>query len=161
MKTNGNQNNGGYLCGVSGTSCSSGDWRDAYADMLVQYVKFYNQENIPITHLGFLNEPDWVTSYSSMQSSGDQAADFIPILYNALSDAGLQNQVDIVCCDPIGWPSAKTITAALVRRGMEQYLGIMSSHMYAGDPDSPLDTSLKTWQTEGCDLDSACMLQRP
>ena len=58
MKTNGQDANGGTLCGVSGATCSSGDWRQAYADYLVQYVKFYQQEGINVTHLGFLNEPD-------------------------------------------------------------------------------------------------------
>ncbi|KAF7516618.1 hypothetical protein G7054_g14079 [Neopestalotiopsis clavispora] len=58
MKTNGNDANGGSLCGVSGATCSSGDWRQAYADYLVQYVKFYEQEGVNVTHLGFLNEPD-------------------------------------------------------------------------------------------------------
>lgn len=59
MKTNGNENNGGYLCGVSGQSCSSGDWKQAYANYLIQYIKFYAAEGVPITHLGFLNEPDF------------------------------------------------------------------------------------------------------
>ncbi len=36
MKTNGNDANGGSLCGVSGATCSSGDWKQAYADYLVQ-----------------------------------------------------------------------------------------------------------------------------
>lgn len=36
MKTNGNDANGGSLCGVPGASCSSGDWRQAYADYLSQ-----------------------------------------------------------------------------------------------------------------------------
>jgi hypothetical protein len=56
----GNEANGGYLCGTTGHTCSSGDWRQAYANYLVQYVKYYNQAGIPITHLGFLNEPDYV-----------------------------------------------------------------------------------------------------
>jgi O-glycosyl hydrolase len=38
MKTNGNDANGGTLCGLSGARCSSGDWRQAYADYLVRYV---------------------------------------------------------------------------------------------------------------------------
>lgn len=37
MKTNGNDANGGSLCGVSGASCASGDWKQAYADYLVRY----------------------------------------------------------------------------------------------------------------------------
>ena len=66
MKTNGNDANGGSLCGVSGASCSSGDWKQAFADYLVQYIKYYAAENITVTHLGFLNEPDytWVTWFS-------------------------------------------------------------------------------------------------
>jgi O-glycosyl hydrolase len=38
MKTTNNQAGGGYLCGVSGETCSSGDWRQAYANFLVKYV---------------------------------------------------------------------------------------------------------------------------
>jgi len=38
MKTNGNDANGGTLCGLSGAKCSSGDWRQAYADYLVKSV---------------------------------------------------------------------------------------------------------------------------
>ena len=60
MKTNNNEANGGYLCGVTGHSCSSGDWRQAFANMLVQYVKYYFEAGVPVTHLGFLNEPDFV-----------------------------------------------------------------------------------------------------
>lgn len=59
MKTNGLETGGGYLCGVTGRTCSSGDWRQAYANMLAQYVKYYQQEGVTITHLGFLNEPDY------------------------------------------------------------------------------------------------------
>lgn len=59
MKTNGNEANGGWLCGVTGETCSSGDWRQAYANFLTQYVKYYSQEGIAITHVGFLNEPDY------------------------------------------------------------------------------------------------------
>src|SRR5262245_9879567 len=32
MKTNGIDTNGGQLCGVPGTACASGDWRQAYAN---------------------------------------------------------------------------------------------------------------------------------
>lgn len=49
-----------YLCGTPGHDCASGDWRQAYANYLVQYVKFYQQEGLDITHLGFLNEPDFM-----------------------------------------------------------------------------------------------------
>jgi O-glycosyl hydrolase len=58
MKTNNNVNNGGYLCGVSGETCSSGNWVQAYADYLTQYVKDYNSSGVAISHVGFLNEAD-------------------------------------------------------------------------------------------------------
>ena len=32
MKNNSNENYGGYLCGVTGIDCESGDWRQAYAN---------------------------------------------------------------------------------------------------------------------------------
>jgi hypothetical protein len=53
MKTNGDEANGGTLCGLQGASCPSGDWRRAYANYLVQYTRFYAQEGIPITDIGF------------------------------------------------------------------------------------------------------------
>ncbi|KAG8981756.1 hypothetical protein FRB90_007028, partial [Tulasnella sp. 427] len=58
MKTNGDQSNGGYLCGVTGETCSTVGWKQVYANFLVQYVKYYQQEGVTISHLGFLNEPD-------------------------------------------------------------------------------------------------------
>ena len=41
MKTNGMENNGGAVCGTPGATCSSGDWRQAYANYLTQYAKDY------------------------------------------------------------------------------------------------------------------------
>ncbi|KAF2192846.1 glycoside hydrolase family 30 protein [Zopfia rhizophila CBS 207.26] len=77
MKINGNDSNGGCICGILGASCVTGDWRQAFANYLVQYLKFYSEISILITDLGFLNEPDLNQSYASMQSSGFQAADFL------------------------------------------------------------------------------------
>lgn len=89
-----------------------------------------------------------------MQSDGAQAASFIPTLSNTLKTAGLTN-VSLACCDATGYPNQRTITNALVSAGMEQYLKVITTHAYSGDPNSPLSTSLKVWQTEACDLDSA------
>jgi len=41
MKTNGMDSNGGSLCGVTGATCSSGDWKQAYANYLVKYIQLY------------------------------------------------------------------------------------------------------------------------
>jgi O-glycosyl hydrolase len=59
MKTNNSTDNGGYLCGTGNTTeCETGDWRQQYSDKLAQWVKYYAEEGINITHLGPLNEPD-------------------------------------------------------------------------------------------------------
>ena len=49
-KTNNNENNGGSL---------KPEWYQAYANYLVQYVKFYAEAGVNITHLGPMNEPDF------------------------------------------------------------------------------------------------------
>lgn len=58
MKNNSDDSYGGYLCGVPGIECESGDWRQAYADYLVQYLKHYEEEGIHVDYVGFLNEPE-------------------------------------------------------------------------------------------------------
>jgi len=58
MKTNGRDDQGGWLCGVRGHNCTTGNWIKPYTDYLVQYVKFYLYEGIPIKYLGFVNEPN-------------------------------------------------------------------------------------------------------
>jgi len=92
-------------------------------------------------------------SYSGMQSDGNQAASFIPTLYNTFQSAGITN-VSLTCCDSIGWPGQRTMTSQLISAGVEKYLGVITSHAYQGDPNSPINTKLKTWQTEACDLNS-------
>ncbi|KAJ7129150.1 glycoside hydrolase superfamily [Mycena epipterygia] len=155
MKTNGAVGGGGSLCGVSGASCSSGDWRQAYANFLVKYVQYYKSNNITITHLGFLNEPEYAASYSSMLSSGTQAADFIKVLYPTLQSAGLSSQVQITCCDSEGWNNQKTMTSQLVSAGVDSQVGIITSHSYTTQPDVPISTSHNVWQTEYADLDGS------
>lgn len=88
-----------------------------------------------------------------MQSDGNTAASFIPTLYNTLQSANITN-ISLTCCDAIGWPGQRTMTSQLVSAGMEKYLSVITSHAYQGDPNSPLSTKLKAWQTEACDLNS-------
>lgn len=112
MKTNNNDANGGSLCGVSGASCSSGDWKQAYANYLIQYITYYKDIGVDITHLGFLNEPGLTTSYASMRSNGQQAADFIKVLRPALDRANFTS-VKVTCCDAEGWSSQQGMMGAL------------------------------------------------
>ncbi|KAK1984458.1 cellulosome enzyme [Colletotrichum cereale] len=148
MKTSGNEATAGYLCGTTGHTCASGDWRQAYADFLTQYIKFYAQSGLTVSHVGFLNEPDFSPSYSQMQINfnAQEAISFIPTLYKTLQSAGLATK--IACCDAVGWGSTVKYTNAMVPAGMEKYLGLISSHTYSADANVPLNTSLTTWVTE-------------
>ncbi|KAF2463049.1 glycoside hydrolase, partial [Lindgomyces ingoldianus] len=155
MKTNGNDSNGGYICGVSSTSCESGDWRQAFANYLVRYLRFYQErEGIEITHLGFLNEPDLNQTYASMQSSGFQAGDFLKVLSPTLKSSGFGN-VKIVCCEATGWNDGEDILAELQSvPGAENTLSVYSAHGYSSNPSLPFKTSVsRVWQTEWADLD--------
>ncbi|KAK4184749.1 glycoside hydrolase superfamily [Podospora australis] len=152
MKTNGNDANGGSLCGVSGASCSSGDWKQAFADYLVAYVKFYQQENVTITNLGFLNEPDYTTSYASMRSNGQQATDFIKILRPTLDRAGLSS-IKINCCETMGWSVMNSFLSSM--RSVENDVGVITGHAYTSGPSTPLSTKQKTWMTEAADNNGA------
>ncbi|KAF7717651.1 Exo-beta-1,4-xylanase [Penicillium ucsense] len=148
MKTSGDEAKPGFLCGTPGHECASGDWRQAYADYLVQYVEFYKKEGIDITHLGFLNEPDFKPSYSNMQISDNasEAIDFIPILRKTVDHARLD--VSLTCCDATGWDKQAEYTKALVAAGMQRDLDVITSHMYSSDATYPLDTILPTWISE-------------
>ncbi|RHZ66786.1 uncharacterized protein CDV56_109537 [Aspergillus thermomutatus] len=154
MKTNNDQGNGGYLCGVTGTNCASGNWTQAYANYLVKYIQDYAALGLDITHVGFLNEPDFNTTYSSMLSDGIQAADFIKVLYPTLQKAGL-SRVGINCCDAMAWSAQKTRTAQLISAGVENLLSRITSHSYSSDPTSSMGASIPVWQTENADLSAA------
>jgi glucosylceramidase len=147
MKTNGSDSNGGELCGVVGTSCASGDWRQAYANYLVQYLRFYRQEGIRITELGFTNEPDWTASYASMRFTPEQAVDMIKVLGPTLKRKGMGTK--LVCCDSFGWQHQAPYSAAIEADPVaDRYVATHTGHMYASRPDSPLPTDNPTWMTE-------------
>ncbi|KAI0405364.1 glycoside hydrolase family 30 protein [Xylaria palmicola] len=154
MKTNNNENNGGTLCGVTGTNCQSGDWRQAYADYLVQYVKYYGEAGVPVTRIGFLNEPEFSPSYeqAGMNSNGAQAADFIKVLYATLQAANLSSQVGIGCCESEGWGNQVNMINAIKSANAESMLAVVTSHTYTGGSNSPMNTKVPVWLSEQCDL---------
>ncbi|MBN1170702.1 MAG: hypothetical protein JXA67_00885, partial [Micromonosporaceae bacterium] len=130
MKTNNSDSNGGTLCGLPGATCSSGDWRQAYARVLAKYVSLYAEAGVPITHLGFLNEPDLSTSYASMVVNGSQAADFVKVLGKVLAAEGLPTK--IVCCDATGWSAQNTMLNDIARDPTAlSALGVAAGHGYS------------------------------
>jgi len=151
MKNNSNQNYGGFLCGVTGTNCATGDWRQAYANKLVHYIQEYQNNGITIDYVGFLNEPDENVSYASMLSNGQQAADFIPILFDTIQAAKLTTQV--ACCDNDGWEAQRGLLPGIQAAGAEQYLGIVTSHGYSSPPGTPFNTTKRVWETEWSTFD--------
>ncbi|MET9828730.1 glycoside hydrolase [Streptomyces sp. NPDC006385] len=145
MKTNGSDVNGGTLCGLAGASCPSGDWRKAYANYLVQYAKFYAQEGIRITDLGFTNEPDWTTTYDSMRFTHAQAVEFTKVFGPVARAGGYK----VVCCDSLGWKQQKEYTRAIEADATARgYVDTHAGHPYASPVDSPLPTGKRTWMSE-------------
>ncbi|KAJ5929802.1 hypothetical protein N7454_006752 [Penicillium verhagenii] len=152
MKTNDDENNGGYLCGVTDEHCSSGNWMQAYANYLVQYVRFYKESGVDVTHLGFLNEPQFAATYAGMLSNGTQATNFIRILAKTIKASGFDLQ--ITCCDGIGWDDQEAMMPGL-EAGPDpaiNYLDVVTGHGYDSAPTYALSTKKKTWLTEWADL---------
>jgi glucosylceramidase len=55
FKTTGQEAGGGFICGVRRSNCTQ-DWREAYADYLIEYVRQYQQKGINTYLLGAFNE---------------------------------------------------------------------------------------------------------
>ena len=91
------------------------------------------------------------TSYASMRSSGQQAADFIKVLYPTLKAANFSD-VKIACCDAEGWGTQNQMAGQLRSSGVEDMVGLITSHEYTGRANSVISTKAKVWQTEYADL---------
>jgi O-glycosyl hydrolase len=150
MKTNDSPLDGGTLCGAPGaTACSSGDWRQAYANYLVQYAKDYAAAGVPLTYVGPFNEPSFTPSgYDGMTMTPAQAANFMDVLGPTMTASGLSTQLE--CCTAIGWDSAQQYAAAIEADPVaSSYTPLFTSHGYSAAPDSPLaGWSKPVWQTE-------------
>jgi len=148
MKTNGAVANGGQVCGSTGASCSSGDWRQAYANYLVQYAKDYAAAGVPLTYLGPSNEPDFSANYDSMTMSPAQMASVVDVLGPTLKNSGLSTQV--TCCAATGWPKAGQYAQAIEADPTAlAATAMVGGHGYSGAPTSPLPGwSKQAWETE-------------
>ena len=87
-----------------------------------------------------------------MQSNGQQAADFIEVLYPTLKAAGLKTQ--IACCDGSGWEQNRERLTGIQEAGVENDLGLVTSHGYSSYPGAPFQTSKHVWQTEWSTFDN-------
>jgi O-glycosyl hydrolase len=148
MKTSNATANGGQVCGVTGASCASGDWRQAYANYLVQYAKDYAAAGVPLSYLGPSNEPDFSANYDSMTMSGTQMANLLDVVGPTVKNSGLATQVE--CCAATGWPVSGQYAAAIAADPTALAdTAALTSHGYSGAPASPMPGwSKPTWQTE-------------
>ncbi|KAF5235673.1 hypothetical protein FANTH_11623 [Fusarium anthophilum] len=119
--------------------------KQRYVEIIVQYLTYYKAAGIPISHVCFLNEGD---GSDFKLSTAEQTADVIPLLYNELKSQGLSD-IKMTCCDNIGWKSQMEYTEKLAELDVEKYLGVVTSHQYSSDPETPINTTLPTWMTEG------------
>ena len=148
MKTNDATDFGGTLCGVPGASCASGDWRQAYADYLVQYARDYAQAGIPLEYIGFENEANLAPSYAGMVMTPDQTANFASVLGPTLARSGLRTKQE--CCATEGWDYAAQYAAAIESDpAAYRWVSLFTSHGYTEAPASPLPGWTKpVWETE-------------
>jgi O-glycosyl hydrolase len=147
MKTNGDDRSGGMLCGVPGAVCASGDWRQAYANYLLQYVQFYADEGIAITDLGFTNEPDFTATYASMRFDHAQAIDFVKVIGPTIAASGLD--LNLVCCDSFGYDHQAGYTQAIeADPAAAQWVDVHTGHSYASRARNPLPTDRPAWMSE-------------
>ncbi|MCO6009008.1 hypothetical protein NE236_28945 [Actinoallomurus purpureus] len=146
MKDDGTDANGGTLCGLQGTSCANGaDWRKAYANYLVRYARFYRQEGIRITDLGFTNEPDITVSYASMRFTPAQAVEFVKVLGPVAKKAGL----NLSCCDHTGWTGQADYTRAIEADPQaSRWVTTITGHAYSSPVTAPQPTRGPAWMSE-------------
>jgi O-glycosyl hydrolase len=149
MKTNNSVDNGGTLCGVPGATCSSGDWRQAYANYLVQYAKDYSAAGDPLTYIGPENEANLAPSnYDGMTLTPAQSANVMDVLGPTTASSGLSTKDE--CCATEGWDWAQQYAAAIEADSTANTdTPLFTSHGYTQAPASALSGwSKPAWQTE-------------
>ncbi|HTX09672.1 MAG TPA: glycoside hydrolase family 30 beta sandwich domain-containing protein [Solirubrobacteraceae bacterium] len=148
MKTNDSAISGGTLCGVPGARCKSGDWRQAYANYLVQYAKDYAAAGVPLSYVGPENETTISPPQDSMIMSPAQTADFMASLGATLVRSGLSTRAE--CCASISWSYAQQFADAIeTDKAANTATALFTSHGYFVPLDSPLrGWSKPVWETE-------------
>ena len=163
FKTNDSLDNGGYLCGVPGETCASGDARPGYAAYLAGQAKGFAKAGIPLRAVDFVNESEIGPAYASMYMTPAQAANFVPYLGRALQAAHLPTKV--ACCDAEGWldqPATGTTpafdggqaftNAVLSDPAAARYVSVITSHGYTSPPSVPLTSARPVWESEWADF---------
>jgi O-glycosyl hydrolase len=148
MKTNDSAIKGGTVCGVPGASCKSGDWRQAYANYLVQYAKDYAAAGVPLSYVGPENETTIAPPQDSMIMSSAQTANLMAVLGATLARSGIATRAE--CCASINWTYAQQFAAAIeTDKAANTATALFTSHGYFVPLNSPLKGWGKpVWETE-------------
>jgi O-glycosyl hydrolase len=153
MKTNDSAINGGTLCGVPGATCSSGDWRQAYANYLEHYAADYAAAGVPLSYIGPENEANLSTSYDSMQLSPSQTANFLDTLGPTMASSGLTTKVE--CCATEGFDYAQQYAAAIEADATaNSYTPLFTSHGYTEAPTAIAGWTKPVWESEWFNYDN-------
>jgi O-glycosyl hydrolase len=154
MKTNDNTENGGAVCGVSGATCSSGSWVQAYANYLEQYAADYSAAGIPLSYIGPENEANLAPSYDGMQLTPAQTVNILDVLGPTMASSGLSTKVE--CCATEGFDYAAQYAAAIEAAPTALAdTAVFTSHGYTEAPTAPISGWTKpAWETEWSTFDS-------
>ncbi len=155
MKTNHSVTHGGTLCGVPGTKCPSGDWRQAYADYLRQYAADYAAAGVPLSYIGPENEADYAPqNYDGMTLTPAQNTSLLDILGPAMAASALPTKVE--CCSAYGWDYARNEASAIEADPVAgKYVTVFTSHGYHAPVTGALPGWNKpAWETEWSTFES-------
>ena len=119
----------------------------AYANQLAKYVLSMKNAGINLYAISVQNEPDYnTTNYESCIWTGQQIHDFVPYLYNALSNNGVAS-TKILIAEDANWKFDLT-TASINDPVTSNEVQILAAHPYDYKvaPANRYDKSL--WETE-------------
>jgi glucuronoarabinoxylan endo-1,4-beta-xylanase len=145
-KDSGNVNGGNFLSASNVT----------YANDLATYVLNMKNNGVNLYAISIQNEPDHsTTQYESCVWTAEQIRDFVPHLYNALSNKGVAS-TKIMLPEGIHWPNTNLFSPALNDSSIAPMVGIIANHNYdgvSGGPPTAVPVPLRVhgkplWQTE-------------
>jgi len=144
----------GLIRGMRGTGAEAGDWRAAYAEYLLQYVRYYAAHGVDITDLGIAHQPDVLhhrpgqrIRYPLLKLEPADVVDLVSSIGARIAHAG--PDVKLVCGDAISWDSQVEYTAAVEADEVAAgYVGLHAGNSYLTPARRPLPTTRPTWMTE-------------
>jgi glucuronoarabinoxylan endo-1,4-beta-xylanase len=158
-KTNGNEDNGGYLCTAADAGSCAGDSSDAWASTLASFPGWvYSQTGVSVYAISPQNEPDWTASYASCLYTGQELANFAKVLAPKL--AALNPPVKVIAGEPASWANLWTGDGTCASANdygacihadpvAEAAVDILATHDYGFAPVAPPAWNIhRIWETE-------------